>query len=74
MNNYNTMASIIQSSISVRAWAITKEQAFHSFYKEHGRMKEARKSKEELKVLHKLQVQDKRVLSVIREVARWDGK
>ncbi len=52
----------LQSSLSKRAWSITKEEAFKRFYREHGRMKEMRAAKAHLEILHDEQVVEKRML------------
>lgn len=72
MSKYDEMASAIQSTLSITAWEIQKETAFREFYKEHGRFKEARASKEYLKGLHIQQIQNKRVLKVLQEYAYID--
>ena len=68
MSNFDDLIRTMQSICSHNSWEITKEQAFRSFYKEKGRVKEARLSREVLKRLHQDQVQNKNVL---RSLRRW---
>lgn len=68
MNSYTTIARNLQSKLSRRAWDITKEEAFKSFYKDCGRTKEARSSKLRLKELHAEQSIEKYTLKVVQQL------
>lgn len=69
MNQYSEMARVIQSTISLNAFTITKEEAFKNFYKSHGRLKDFRQSRDVLRKLHVVQTQNKKVLKTLQELA-----